>query len=87
MLDDKFAFTDQARSLGLSVPKSFKITDPEQVINFDFSKETRKYILKSISYDSVRRLNLTKLPSDTPEETAAFVKSLPISPEKPWIMQ
>ncbi|MHC0065764.1 ATP-grasp domain-containing protein [Nostoc sp. UIC 10890] len=87
MLDDKFAFTDQARSLGLSVPKSFKITDPEQVINFDFSKETRKYIIKSISYDSVRRLNLTKLPCDTPEETAAFVKSLPISPEKPWIMQ
>ncbi|MEH2463465.1 ATP-grasp domain-containing protein [Nostoc sp.] len=87
MLDDKFAFSDQARSLGLSVPKSFKITDPEQVINFDFSNETRKYILKSISYDSVRRLNLTKLPCDTPEETAAFVKSLPISPEKPWIMQ
>ncbi|QMS91210.1 ATP-grasp domain-containing protein [Nostoc edaphicum CCNP1411] len=87
MLDDKFAFTDQARSLGLSVPKSFKITDPEQVINFDFSKETHKYIIKSISYDSVRRLNLTKLPCDTPEETAAFVKSLPISPEKPWIMQ
>ncbi|MEH2363455.1 ATP-grasp domain-containing protein [Nostoc sp.] len=87
MLDDKFAFTDQARSLGLSVPKSFKITDPQQVINFDFSRETRKYILKSISYDSVRRLNLTKLPCDTPEETAAFVNSLPISPEKPWIMQ
>jgi predicted ATP-grasp superfamily ATP-dependent carboligase len=87
MLDDKFAFTDQARSLGLSVPKSFKITDPEQVINFDFSQETRKYILKSISYDSVRRLNLTKLPCDTPQETADFVKSLPISPQKPWIMQ
>jgi len=67
MLDDKFAFTDQARSLGLSVPKSFKITDPQQVINFDFSQETRKYILKSISYDSVRRLNLTKLPCDTSE--------------------
>ncbi|MBN3922889.1 ATP-grasp domain-containing protein [Nostoc sp. NMS4] len=87
MLDDKFAFTDRARSLGLSVPKSFKITDPQQVINFDFSQETRKYILKSIDYDSVRRLNLTKLPCDTPEETAAFVNSLPISPEKPWIMQ
>jgi len=28
---------------------------------------------------------MTKLP-DTPEETA-FVKSLPISEEKPWIMQ
>ncbi|BAY20893.1 hypothetical protein NIES2100_06370 [Calothrix sp. NIES-2100] len=87
MLDDKFAFTDKARSLGLSVPKSFKITDPQQVINFDFSQETRKYILKSIAYDSVRRLDLTKLPCDSPEETAAFVNSLPISPENPWIMQ
>ncbi|MBD2202848.1 ATP-grasp domain-containing protein [Calothrix sp. FACHB-1219] len=87
MLDDKFAFTDKARSLGLSVPKSFKITDPQQVINFDFSQEIRKYIIKSIAYDSVRRLDLTKLPCDTPEETAAFVNSLPISPENPWIMQ
>ena len=87
MLDDKFAFSEKARSLGLSVPKSFKITNPEQILNFDFSNETRKYILKSIPYDSVRRLNMTKLPCDTPEETAAFVKSLPISEEKPWIMQ
>lgn len=87
MLDDKFAFSEKARALLLSAPKSFKITNPEQVLNFDFSQETRKYILKSIPYDSVHRLNLTKLPCDTPEETAAFVKSLPISPEKPWIMQ
>lgn len=87
MLDDKSAFSDKARSFGLSVPKSFKITAPEQVLNFDFSKETRKYILKSIPYDSVRRLNMTKLPANTPEETAAFVNSLPISEEKPWIMQ
>ena len=35
----------------------------------------------------MRRLNLTKLPCDTPAETEAFVKSLPISDEKPWIMQ
>jgi predicted ATP-grasp superfamily ATP-dependent carboligase len=87
MLDDKYAFAETARGFDLSVPKSFKITDPEQVINFDFSQETRKYILKSIPYDSVRRLDLTKLPCDTPEATAAFVRSLPISPEKPWIMQ
>ncbi|MBD2778157.1 ATP-grasp domain-containing protein [Iningainema tapete] len=87
MLDDKYAFSEKAKSLGLSTPKSFKITDPEQILNFDFSQETRKYILKSIPYDPVRRLNLTKLPCATPEETAAFVKSLPISPEKPWIMQ
>ncbi|MBH8554096.1 ATP-grasp domain-containing protein [Nostocaceae cyanobacterium CENA357] len=87
MLDDKYALVQKARSLGLSVPKSFKITSAEEVLNFDFSRESRQYILKSIPYDSVRRLDLTKLPCATPEETAAFVKSLPISPEKPWIMQ
>lgn len=87
MLDDKFAFSLKASHMGLSVPKSFKITTPEQVINFDFSGETRKYILKSIPYDSVRRLDLTKLPCETPEQTEAFVRSLPISEQKPWIMQ
>jgi predicted ATP-grasp superfamily ATP-dependent carboligase len=87
MLDDKFAFAETARQIGLSMPKSFKITNPEQVINFDFSQETRKFIIKSIPYDSVRRLDLTKLPCETPEATAAFVNSLPISPKQPWIMQ
>lgn len=87
MLDDKFTFAETARKLGLSVPKSFLITHPHQVINFDFQKETRPYILKSIRYDSVRRLDLTKLPCETPEATERFVRSLPISPENPWIMQ
>ena len=87
ILDDKVAFTEIAREIGLSVPKSFRITKAEQVLNFDFSNEKRKYILKSIPYDSVMRLNLTKLPCNTPEETAAFVNSLPISEEWPWIMQ
>ncbi|MDJ0737406.1 MAG: ATP-grasp domain-containing protein [Nostocaceae cyanobacterium] len=87
MLDDKFAFSETARKLGLSVPKSFKITSLEQVLNFDFSQETRRYILKSIPYDSVRRLDLTKLPCETTEEMEAFVRSLPISSQKPWIMQ
>jgi predicted ATP-grasp superfamily ATP-dependent carboligase len=86
-LDDKYTFATAAESLGLRVPKSYKITSPQQVIDFDFSNEQRPYIIKSIPYDSVRRLDLTKLPCATPEATAAFVKSLPISESKPWIMQ
>ena len=86
-LDDKYEFATDAQALGLRVPKSYKITHPQQVIDFDFANEQRKYIIKSIPYDSVRRLDLTKLPCDTPSETAAFVKSLPISETKPWVMQ
>jgi predicted ATP-grasp superfamily ATP-dependent carboligase len=86
-LDDKYEFATAAEALGLRVPKSYRITNPQQVIDFDFSDAQRPYIIKSIPYDSVRRLDLTKLPCATEAETAAFVKSLPISESKPWIMQ
>jgi len=61
MLDDKFAFAEIARSFSLSVPKSFKITAPEQVLNFDFSNEKNKYISKAFPTTKCR-LNLTKPP-------------------------
>jgi predicted ATP-grasp superfamily ATP-dependent carboligase len=86
-LDDKYEFAAACEALGLRVPKSYRITNPQQVIDFDFSGAQRPYIIKSIPYDSVRRLDLTKLPCATEAETAAFVKSLPISESKPWIMQ
>jgi len=86
-LDDKYAFASAAQALGLRVPQSYRITDPQQVLDFDFSDARRKYIIKSIPYDSIRRLDLTQLPCNTPRETAAFVNALPISEQKPWIMQ
>jgi predicted ATP-grasp superfamily ATP-dependent carboligase len=86
-LDNKYTFATMAESLGLRVPKSYQITHPQQVIDFDFANKQRPYIIKSIAYDSIRRLDLTKLPGDTPAATAAFVKSLPISESNPWIMQ
>ena len=86
LLDDKFAFAEQARSLNLSVPKSVQITDPQQVLDFNFSHESHPYILKSIPYDSVRRLDLTKLRGDL-AQMKTFVHGLPISAAKPWIMQ
>jgi hypothetical protein len=86
-LDDKSEFSVVAESLGLTVPDSYRITDPQQILDFDFSKQAQTYILKSIPYDSVRRLNLIQLPCETPLETAAFVEKLPISEHNPWIMQ
>lgn len=86
-LDDKAAFCAVAASLGLSVPDSHRITDPQQVLDFDFTASGRRYVLKSIPYDPVRRLDLTLLPCATPAGTAAFVRGLPISEQTPWIMQ
>ncbi|MGK7920063.1 MAG: ATP-grasp domain-containing protein [Trichodesmium sp.] len=87
MLDNKFTFIEKAKSFGLSVPKSFLITNPEQIINFNFAADGSKYILKSINYDSVRRLNMTKLPMNSKSKMEEFINSLPISEENPWIMQ
>ena len=86
-LDDKYQFAAAAQAMGLAVPKSFLIEDPEQVVAFDFSQETRPYILKSIHYDSVRRLDLTQLTSKTQAATTDFVRGLPISKSNPWILQ
>ena len=86
-LDDKHAFSVLAASLNLSVPDHHRVTSPQQVIDFDFGAHRPPYILKSIAYDPVRRLDLTQLPGASPEQTRAFVKSLPISEANPWIMQ
>lgn len=87
LLDDKFKFFQAAQQLQLAVPKSFLIVDPEKVARIDLSKESRSYILKSIAYDPVRRLNLTKLPLEGAQATAAFARSLPTSRQNPWILQ
>lgn len=84
MLDNKFTFCEQARSLGLSTPRVFLITDRQQILDFDFAADDRQYILKSIPYDSVHRLDMTMLPNPN---MAEFVAHLPISPQKPWVMQ
>ena len=84
ILDDKHAFCSKAKELGLSAPKVFRITNPQQILDFDFETDGSKYIVKSIPYDSVLRLDLTRLPFTGMEN---YVRSLPIGSEKPWVMQ
>ena len=84
ILDDKFALCEKACSLGLSAPKAFLITNPQQILDFDFAADDSKYLLKSIRYNSVSRLDMTKLPMEGMED---YVKSLPISEDNPWAMQ
>jgi hypothetical protein len=86
LLDDKVEFSRTAASLGLRVPDWHRITDPRQVEEFDFP-EGRTYILKRIAYNPVGRMDLTRLSRTTPEANAKFVRSLPISPDDPWILQ
>lgn len=86
-LDNKYLFFEAAQGLNLRVPKSFLITDQKQVIDFDFSGEKRDFILKSIAYDPIRRLQLIRLPGNSREAMINFVNELPITRDNPWIMQ
>ena len=54
---------------------------------FDFAAATNPYLLKSIPYDPVHRLDLTRLPLASPEETLKFARTRGMSPERPWILQ
>ena len=86
-LDDKHAFATAARELGLPTPDAHRISAPEQVTDFDFAAGDPPYVLKSIAYDPVRRLDLRPLPGPRPADTRAFVAQLPISEDNPWVMQ
>ncbi len=86
-LDDKSEFASTAAALGLSVPHTHRITTPGQVGDFNFDEAEHSYILKSIAYDPVHRMDLTTLPRRTWQETAAFASSKPISTDNPWILQ
>ncbi|CAF0925761.1 unnamed protein product [Adineta steineri] len=87
MLSNKFLFINQVRALGLTAPKTYSITDPKQVLDFDFSKEQCQFILKSIVYNSTVRSHMIKLPCQTRQETIDYVNSLIINENYPWVMQ
>ncbi|CAF1569139.1 unnamed protein product [Adineta ricciae] len=61
MLCDKYLFIVQTRAFGLTVPKSYRITDPKQILTFDFTQDKCHFILKRIEYDCANRTKMVKL--------------------------
>ena len=86
-VDDKAAFATRAVALGLPVPDTRRVTTAREVEEFDFAAHEGPYILKSIPYDPVHRLDLTTLPRPTAAGTAEFARGKPIAPDTPWILQ
>ena len=86
MLDDKTEFSTTAASLGLRVPDFRRVTDAQQVVDFDFPPG-RTYILKRLAYNPVGRMDLVPLSAQTPERNATVARSLRISADDPWILQ
>lgn len=84
VLDDKFQFCSKARDYGLNAPKVYQVKSREEVENFEFSAHENPFILKSIRYDSIERLDLRKLPHEGLSERLG---GLEISDERPWVLQ
>ncbi|MEM7698932.1 MAG: ATP-grasp enzyme [Verrucomicrobiota bacterium] len=83
LLDDKEKFCAEVSRLGLPGPEVKRITSPRDVLEHNFA-EGRRYLLKSINYDSIHRLERPVLPWPGME---SHIESLPISEESPWVLQ
>jgi len=98
-LDNKHEFCNYARSLGMNVPVSYcaKSNDGVRSINKrlrelgESEKEPKTYIMKSIEYDAVHRLDMFKLPCKE-EKLNEYLQKIsddgnPITPQAPWQVQ
>ncbi|MEE4199322.1 hypothetical protein [Erythrobacter sp.] len=86
-LDDKAAFAKAARETGLRVPVTQRVISAEDVLDFDFAAYDRPFILKSIAYDPVGRLDMTRLPMADRAAMERHVRALPIRVDNPYVLQ
>lgn len=90
-LDDKVTFSELAKMINLPVPDTVRITSKEELHAFNKKLQSQKsnsnpYILKNLAYDSMRRLDLFKLPCD-PAALSAYVADVDITESTPWTCQ
>lgn len=90
-LHEKSTFIQHTKALKLTVPETFDVTSHTQVLDALASAAKkapgRKFILKPVGMDDANRGNMTLLPLPNQHETEAFVRRLPISRSRPWILQ
>jgi len=91
ILDDKQKFFEYAgKMLSLNIPKSIKVESSTEVhkANESLKNESKVYVLKSLTYDPIHRLDLFKLPCSS-ESLQNYLATLenPISKERPWQVQ
>lgn len=91
MLHEKSSFIRRARELGLLVPETYDVFSHDDVLQALTkairTNPERRFILKPVGMDDANRGNMTLLPLSTHRDTKAHVQGLPISKERPWILQ
>lgn len=90
-LHEKSAFVRHTKRLNLPVPETYDVTSHLQVLHF-LDRATKKhpckrFILKPVGMDDANRGDMTWLPLPAAEDTERHVRRLPISKDRPWILQ
>jgi predicted ATP-grasp superfamily ATP-dependent carboligase len=90
-LDDKVTFSELAKNAGLPGPDTRRVTSKEAAHAFNNELRlqgdaAKTYVLKNLAYDSMRRLDLFKLPCP-PAALAAYIEDIEISTASPWVCQ
>ncbi|KAG8165547.1 hypothetical protein KVR01_004099 [Diaporthe batatas] len=90
-LHEKSSFIQHTKALKLTVPETFDVASHAQALDALAAatkrNPARRFILKPVGMDDANRANMTLLPLPTPPETEAFVRRLPVSRSRPWILQ
>jgi catechol O-methyltransferase len=93
-LHEKHSFIEHTKSIGLPTPDTHTITSKAAALKMLDEAAARKgkragmkYIMKYIGTDDSVRADMTLLPFDTPAATKAHISRLPISEDRPWILQ
>lgn len=92
-LDDKDRFCALSKQFGLLTPVSFRMESKDEIrtlnskLNLQSDHESsQQYILKSIVYDPLRRIDMFKLPcADTLLD--GYLKDITVSKSVPWTIQ
>ena len=86
-LHEKHSFIQHTKSLGLPAPETYNVTSRDAVHKVLHKPAAKKYIMKSVGVDDASRGNMTLLPRRTLSQTYNHVSEIPISRQKPWVLQ
>ncbi|KAL8923683.1 MAG: hypothetical protein Q9208_004435 [Pyrenodesmia sp. 3 TL-2023] len=87
MLHEKNTFIEETQRLGLPVPETHHVTSRDAVHKVLHQTKRKSYIMKSVGVDDAVRGDMTLLPRRTVSQTYDHVSQIPISSEKPWVLQ
>ncbi|MCJ1355245.1 MAG: hypothetical protein MMC33_005236 [Icmadophila ericetorum] len=86
-LHEKHSFIQYTESLGLPAPETYDVTSRAAVHQVLHKRAKKQYIMKSVGVDDTVRGDMTLLPRRTVSETYNHLANLPVSPQKPWVLQ